>query len=66
MAPDPDLLSGPDAAGLLGLDRKTLYAGAARGEIPHRRVGRRFLFSRRALEAWLHGTTPNHGSLRPG
>lgn len=50
---DPDLLTAPAAAALLGLNRKTLYDAAARGEVPHRRVGRRFLFSRSALKAWL-------------
>lgn len=53
MSPDPDLLSAPAAAALLGLNRKTLYDAAARGEVPHRRVGRRFIFSRSALKAWL-------------
>lgn len=42
----------------LGMDRKTVYDGAARGEIPSRRVGRRVLFPRAAIELWLAGGKP--------
>lgn len=40
---------------MLGIDPKTVYVGAKRGEIPCRRVGRRFIFARQAIEAWLLG-----------
>lgn len=46
-------LTAPEVAELLGLDVKTVYAGAKRGEIPARRVGRRYVFSRQAIEDWL-------------
>lgn len=54
IAPDPDILQAADVATLLGLSLDNVYEGAARGEIPHRRVGRRFLFSKRAIESWMH------------
>jgi excisionase family DNA binding protein len=39
------------AADLLDVDRHTIYDGCNRGEVPHRRVGRRVLIDR----AWLDG-----------
>lgn len=47
------LITADEAAELLGIHRTTLYDGARRGEIPCRRVGRRFVFVREALLAWL-------------
>jgi excisionase family DNA binding protein len=44
-----------ELAGLLGVDRKTVYDGASRGDIPCKRVGRRVLFPRVAIERWLEG-----------
>jgi excisionase family DNA binding protein len=52
-----DVLNGLEASELLGVDKGTLYMAAARGEIPHRRVGRRYLFSREALLQWLASGT---------
>jgi excisionase family DNA binding protein len=52
---DPDLIDADEVAALLGVDRKSVYAAAARGELPHLRVGRLVLFSRRALSLRLHG-----------
>jgi excisionase family DNA binding protein len=40
-------------ATLLGVDRKTVYNAASRGQLPSRRLGRRLLFSRSAVLAWL-------------
>jgi excisionase family DNA binding protein len=37
----------------LGVNRKTVYDYAARGVIPHRRLGRRIIFARAAVVAWL-------------
>lgn len=48
-----EAISADELAKLLGLDRKSVYDGATRGEIPHRRVGRRVLFFRRAIAAWM-------------
>jgi excisionase family DNA binding protein len=48
-----DILTADEVAALLHLDRKTVYAAAARGEIPHRRIGRRLVFERGAIVEWL-------------
>ena len=56
--PAADVLTADDAAAFLGVSRWTLYAAANRHEIPHRRLGRRMLFSRRALLLWLEGASP--------
>lgn len=47
------VLSAAEVGSLLGLDQKSVYAAARRGEIPCRRVGRRYLFGRQAIETWL-------------
>lgn len=52
-APDGDVVNADEAAAFLGLDRKTVYEYARRGAIPHQRLGRRVLFSKRALVSWL-------------
>ena len=54
----PDVLTVEQVAALLGLGRNTVYEAAGRGEIPHRRVGRRLLFSRTAVLEWLAGKGP--------
>ena len=46
-------ITADELAVLLGVDRKTVYEGAARGEIPSVRLGRRVLFSKTAIDAWL-------------
>lgn len=50
---DADVLKVPEAASLLGVSRDVVYAAVGRRELPHRRLGRRILFSRSALLAWL-------------
>jgi excisionase family DNA binding protein len=52
-----DVLTADKAATLLGVSRWTLYSAANRHEVPHRRLGRRMLFSRRALLLWLEGAS---------
>ena len=59
---DRDVLSVDEAARYLGVDRKLVYRGALRGEIPHARLGRRLLLSRRALEDWVAGKLINPAS----
>jgi len=49
------ILTADQVAEILGVDRKTVYDAATRGDIPCRRLGRRLLFYRPALEAWLSG-----------
>ena len=58
-------ISARDLAALLGLDRKTVYEGARRGEIPSIRVGRRILFPRAAIETWLSAQGSSRGTLNP-
>lgn len=48
-----EVLNANDVAAFLGVDRKTVYEYAGRGEIPHQRLGKRLLFSREALLSWL-------------
>ena len=55
MSDEPEVLNVDQVAQLLGLHPKTVYDHAGAGHIPHRRVGRRLLFSRRAIMAWLEG-----------
>ena len=50
-----EVMTAKEAAAFLKLSRDSLYAAANRGDIPHRRVGRRMLFSSVALLAWLRG-----------
>jgi excisionase family DNA binding protein len=50
----PEVLTIPEAARWLRVGRNTLYEAARRGELPTRRVGRRILLSRAALETWLN------------
>ena len=45
-----------EAAALLGIGRQTAYDLAARGGLPGAlRLGRRWVISRKALDAWLEG-----------
>jgi excisionase family DNA binding protein len=55
-APDADkseVMSADEVARMLGLNRKTVYEAASRGILPCRRIGRRCLFFRPAIVAWL-------------
>ncbi len=58
MTATPEVLSVDDVADLLGLGRNTVYDAVNRGQIPHRRIGRRLIFSRVAVMEWLAGKTP--------
>ena len=50
---EPEVMDADELAVFLGVDRKTVYDYAGRGEIPHRRLGKRLLFSRSAIVEWL-------------
>lgn len=53
-ARDLAVLQAEDLARLLGVDRKTIYAAAERGEIPGTiRIGRLLRFSRAKVLAWI-------------
>lgn len=53
-----EVLSVEEVADLLRIGRNTVYEAANRGDIPHRRIGRRLIFSRVAVMEWLHGKQP--------
>ena len=48
-----ECLSANELARYLRVNRKTVYEYAARNVIPCRRLGRRLVFSRAAIVAWL-------------
>ena len=50
---DRDIMTATEVGRFLGLSRNAVYEAAGRREIPHRRVGRRLIFSRAAIVAWL-------------
>lgn len=52
---DPEVMTPEDVAKLLGIAPNTVYEYAARGKLPHRRLGRRVFFSRSAILEWLQG-----------
>lgn len=49
----PEVLTAKEAAEFLRISRDSLYDAAGRGDIPHRRIGKRMVFSRARLLAWL-------------
>ena len=51
--PAIEVLTADEVADLLRVNRKTIYEAAQRGEIPHRKLGRRLVFERGAVLAWL-------------
>ena len=48
-----DIMTVEQVAAELQVDKKTVYRYAEAGHIPARRLGRRYIFSRAALTAWL-------------
>jgi excisionase family DNA binding protein len=48
-----EILTASEVAELLRVNRKTIYKAAQRNEIPHRRLGRRLIFERGSVLAWL-------------
>jgi excisionase family DNA binding protein len=48
-----DVMTADDVAAYLGVDRNTVYDYAARGVIPHKRLGKRMLFRRGSIVAWF-------------
>jgi excisionase family DNA binding protein len=55
-APQPDVLTPMQAAELLQVEEQELLALAEAGEVPGRRIGDQWRFSRPALIAWLAGS----------
>jgi excisionase family DNA binding protein len=50
-----ETMTADQVADFLGLDRKTVYDYANAGRIPCRKLGKRLLFSRTQVVAWLRG-----------
>ena len=50
-----EILGVDELAEFLGVNRKTVLEYAGKGDIPHRRLGRRILFSRAAIMEWAKG-----------
>jgi excisionase family DNA binding protein len=48
-----DILTVQEVAKMLGLSEVTIYRLAKKGEIPARKVGRSWRFSRSAIERWI-------------
>ena len=51
--PAIEVLTADEVAAMLRVNRKTIYEAAQRGDIPHQRLGRRLVFERGAVLAWL-------------
>lgn len=51
--PKSQVLKAPDLAQMLGIDVKTVYRHAALGELPSIRIGRQWLFPKKAIFEWL-------------
>ena len=51
-----EVLTAEQLAELLQVDAKTVRSLAARGELPGRKLGRHWRFSRRAVLDWLGGS----------
>jgi len=49
----PTYLSVEDFAREIGISRQAAYAGLRRGEIPHIRLGKRFILPKTAIAEWL-------------
>jgi excisionase family DNA binding protein len=52
-----ECMTAKELASWLRVDRKTVYEYAARNVIPCRRLGRRLVFLRPAIAAWLAGSS---------
>lgn len=50
---EPDVLTPEQLAELLQVDEKTVRALAAKGDLPGRKIGREWRFSRQAVLEWL-------------
>lgn len=51
--PNAEVMTADEVAAFLGIDRNTVYEYAGRGVIPHKRIGKRMIFRRGAILAWL-------------
>jgi excisionase family DNA binding protein len=65
MSDESVVMTAEEVADFLGLGRNQVYEAAARGELPARRVGRRWLFLRDALVSWLKGKSAEGRKGKP-
>ncbi len=49
----PEMLTAKDLEALLQIDRKTIYAYAEKGLIPHSRIQSNLRFSKHQVQRWL-------------
>lgn len=57
MATTPDVLTVGEVAAFMRVSRETIYRLAARGELPGRKIGRIWRFTRTAIEGYLSKDT---------
>ena len=55
--PLPDRIELPDACKITGLQKSTIYRLTSEKRIPFQKFGKRLLFSRTALDAWIQTRT---------
>ncbi len=60
---DPEILDVAGAAELLGVSTRTIYNMVKCGELPAKKVGKEWRFSRRTLINWISGKTEANGAL---
>ena len=48
------LLTKKEVAKLLGVSESTVANACTAGEIPHRRIGSKYIFSKKSILLWLH------------
>ena len=58
------ILTAHELAEILGVNRKTMYEAASRGDIPHCRLGRRLIFERGAVLRWLRQAAQSEENQR--
>lgn len=58
--------SAEEAARYIGVSKPIMLAALSRGEIPARRIGRRWIISRAAVDRWLAGETSSSPLILPG
>jgi excisionase family DNA binding protein len=57
----PEVLTAGEAAAMLRVSERQLLKAVERGELPGRRIGDEWRFSREALSLWLRGDTDREG-----
>ncbi|HHY37670.1 MAG TPA: helix-turn-helix domain-containing protein [Clostridia bacterium] len=59
-----EILSVKEVVQWLGVPAPTLYLWCREGHLPHKRLGRRIVFTKQTVEAWLH-TSDNKTKMTP-